>query len=103
MFTFCPQMDTWYVQRHVPLFYRSPHGWLSNRSMQVLQWKADNPGVWPFHCHIGWHLSGGLYANILENPASIAQLPMPSTSYQLCRDWATFTGSNVVDQIDSGL
>lgn len=41
--------------------------------------------------------------NLLERPADIKQLPIPSTSYQLCRDWATYTGSHVVDQIDSGL
>ena len=29
----------------------SPHGHL------VMQFEADNPGVWPFHCHIAWHLS----------------------------------------------
>ena len=23
----------------------------------VLQYEANNPGVWPFHCHIAWHLS----------------------------------------------
>ena len=23
----------------------------------VVQFDADNPGVWPFHCHIAWHLS----------------------------------------------
>ena len=23
----------------------------------VAQYDADNPGVWPFHCHIAWHLS----------------------------------------------
>ena len=69
----------------------------------VLQWNSDNPGVWPFHCHIAWHLSGGLYSNILENPAGIKNLDIPSTSYQVCRDWASFTDSNVPDQIDSGL
>ena len=31
----------------------------------VLQINADNPGVWPFHCHIAWHVSGGLYINIM--------------------------------------
>lgn len=31
----------------------------------ALQVEADNPGVWPFHCHIAWHVSGGLYVNIL--------------------------------------
>ncbi|KAI4129000.1 MAG: hypothetical protein LQ338_002467 [Usnochroma carphineum] len=69
----------------------------------VLQWNSDNAGVWPFHCHIAWHLSGGLYANILENPAGIKDLPIPSTSYQVCRDWAAFTGNNLPNQIDSGL
>ena len=45
----------------------------------VMQFNADNPGVWPFHCHIAWHTSGGLYANILERRADIAtdyQIPM---------------------------
>ena len=23
----------------------------------VLQYQANNPGVWPFHCHIAWHVS----------------------------------------------
>ena len=23
----------------------------------VVQIDADNPGVWPFHCHIAWHAS----------------------------------------------
>ena len=23
----------------------------------VVQYDANNPGVWPFHCHIAWHLS----------------------------------------------
>lgn len=36
-----------------------PHGYM------VVQIDAANPGVWPFHCHIAWHVSGGLYVNIL--------------------------------------
>lgn len=31
----------------------------------VFQIDADNPGVWPFHCHIAWHASQGLYINIM--------------------------------------
>lgn len=31
----------------------------------VVQIDAANPGVWPFHCHIAWHVSGGLYVNIM--------------------------------------
>ena len=36
-----------------------PNGYL------VVQIDADNPGVWPFHCHIAWHVSAGLYVNIM--------------------------------------
>ena len=31
----------------------------------VVQITTDNPGVWPFHCHIAWHVSQGLYMNML--------------------------------------
>lgn len=27
---------------------------------QVIQWKATNPGHWIFHCHVEWHLAGGM-------------------------------------------
>ncbi|CAN5134351.1 multicopper oxidase family protein [soil metagenome] len=26
----------------------------------VIQWKANNPGQWFFHCHIEWHLEAGM-------------------------------------------
>jgi len=76
---------------------------LQGNGYLVFQLNADNPGVWPFHCHIAWHVSGGLYLNVLERPADIKNLQIPSTLAQSCRDWATYTGTHVVDQIDSGL
>jgi hypothetical protein len=69
----------------------------------VWQAAASNPGVWAFHCHIAWHVSTGLLIDVVENPNVIANLAVPSTSYQLCRDWAAFTKTTVPDQIDSGL
>ncbi|KAI4154517.1 MAG: hypothetical protein LQ340_001632 [Diploschistes diacapsis] len=69
----------------------------------VVQFAMDNPGVWPFHCHIAWHVSAGLYINVLERPADIQALQIPAESAQTCRDWASFAGHDVVDQIDSGL
>ncbi|KAF2158093.1 multicopper oxidase [Myriangium duriaei CBS 260.36] len=69
----------------------------------VLQINADNPGVWPFHCHIAWHVSGGLYVNILERPKDITQMNIPMVMAQTCRDWAKWSHTHVVDQIDSGL
>jgi hypothetical protein len=50
-----------------------------------------------------WHVSAGLYVTVLERPDDIKKLPIPSIMAQTCRDWATFTGEEVVDMIDSGL
>jgi FtsP/CotA-like multicopper oxidase with cupredoxin domain len=30
------------------------------QSELVIQWKANNPGQWFFHCHIEWHLETGM-------------------------------------------
>jgi len=69
----------------------------------VIQFEANNPGVWPMHCHIAWHVSAGLYINVMERPDLITSTQIPSIMAQTCRDWATFAGHDVVDQIDSGL
>lgn len=69
----------------------------------VLQIDQDNPGAWPFHCHIAWHVSAGLYITVLERPGDIAGLSIPAIMAQTCRDWATYTNTTVVAQIDSGL
>lgn len=70
----------------------------------VVQIDADNPGAWPFHCHIAWHVSAGLYINILEDPKAIKRdMQIPSIMAQTCRDWSAWSGDHVVDEIDSGL
>lgn len=70
----------------------------------VVQIDADNPGVWPFHCHIAWHLSEGLYINILERPRDIRNdMQIPSVMAQTCTDWDAYTQGNIPEQIDSGL
>ena len=74
-----------------------PNGYL------VAQMDADNPGVWPFHCHIAWHVSAGLYINVMENAAAIEKLKIPSSFAQTCREWGAFTNTEIPDQIDSGL
>jgi len=72
-------------------------------SYMVIQIDADNPGVWPFHCHIAWHVSAGLYVNILERPDLITEKQIPSIMQQTCVDWEAYSNSNVVDEIDSGV
>lgn len=74
-----------------------PHGHL------VLQMDTNNPGVWPFHCHIAWHASGGFLSQLIVQPDKIRSFKIPSVMAQTCRDWAAWTGTHVPDQIDSGL
>lgn len=69
----------------------------------VLDVVLDNPGVWSFHCHIAWHVSEGLYMNIMEEPADITQMQIPGVVKQTCDAWDAYSKGNVVDQIDSGL
>ena len=37
----------------------------------VLRFRADNPGIWLFHCHIEWHVASGLIATFVEAPLDI--------------------------------
>ncbi|KKY27165.1 putative ferrooxidoreductase [Diplodia seriata] len=37
----------------------------------VLRFRADNPGVWLFHCHIEWHMASGLAATLVEAPMAL--------------------------------
>lgn len=69
----------------------------------VVQIDADNPGVWPFHCHIAWHVSAGLYINVIERPDLVEGFQIPQNVKDTCMAWDQYTKSNVVDQIDSGL
>ncbi|KAK0516994.1 hypothetical protein JMJ35_000149 [Cladonia borealis] len=69
----------------------------------VLQYEAKNPGVWPFHCHIAWHLSQGLYVNLMEQADNITSMQIPSVIPEMCKNWNFYTSQDVVEQIDSGL
>ncbi|QLL31818.1 hypothetical protein HG536_0B06860 [Torulaspora globosa] len=51
----------------------------------VIRFKADNPGVWFFHCHLDWHLTQGLGAVFIEDPLSLQESETLSDNYkQLC-------------------
>jgi iron transport multicopper oxidase len=39
---------------------------IPNGGWAVIQWKADNPGWWFFHCHIEWHLATGMALVVRE-------------------------------------
>jgi FtsP/CotA-like multicopper oxidase with cupredoxin domain len=38
---------------------------IPSKGALVIQWRANNPGKWFFHCHIEWHLATGM-ARVVE-------------------------------------
>ncbi|KAF2713059.1 multicopper oxidase [Pleomassaria siparia CBS 279.74] len=72
-------------------------------SYMVLQYNQNNPGMWPLHCHLAWHLSGGLFFQVLERPDDLMKEVVANDVTEVCNAWDTYTKTNVPDQIDSGL
>lgn len=75
-------------------------GWL------VLAFKSDNPGNWLFHCHIAWHISGGLGVDYMERRSEqVAQISATERSQfeNECEAWTDYFESSGLEQEDSGL
>ncbi|KAI1380751.1 multicopper oxidase-domain-containing protein [Hypoxylon crocopeplum] len=78
-------------------------GTSENPSYLVIQWEADNPGVWPLHCHLVTHASTGLILNIVERPDLVTYSEIPGVLEQTCKAWEVYAANNDIHQIDSGL
>ncbi|KAF2009388.1 multicopper oxidase [Aaosphaeria arxii CBS 175.79] len=51
----------------------------------VLRFRADNPGVWLFHCHIDLHMIGGMSSTFIEAPKELqAQQAINRDSVDAC-------------------
>ncbi|KAI9272916.1 multicopper oxidase-domain-containing protein [Phascolomyces articulosus] len=51
----------------------------------IVRFRADNPGIWFFHCHIEWHLETGLAATFVEAPDVAQQrMQIPSSMNDMC-------------------
>jgi iron transport multicopper oxidase len=40
----------------------------------VIRFRANNPGVWLIHCHMEWHVAGGLTATLVEAPEVLQEM-----------------------------
>lgn len=76
----------------------------------VIRFRANNPGVWLFHCHIDWHLTQGLVLTLVEAPLQIrqnmritdamiencrnAQIPYEGNAAANVKDFTDLTGEN---------
>lgn len=51
----------------------------------VLRFRADNPGIWLFHCHVEWHVASGLVATMIEAPLALQEsLTLPQAHIDAC-------------------
>ncbi|TVY65563.1 Iron transport multicopper oxidase FET3 [Lachnellula suecica] len=71
----------------------------------VLRFKADNPGVWLFHCHIEWHVDQGLIATMVEAPLEIQKTQtIPQDHIDICKaggiPYAGNAAANTVNLLD---
>jgi FtsP/CotA-like multicopper oxidase with cupredoxin domain len=71
----------------------------------IIAFPADNPGAWLMHCHIPFHISGGLGVQFLERPSEIVGSLGDLSGYTGgCKTWGTYQDSIAgFSQGDSGL
>ncbi|KAH7024677.1 Cupredoxin [Microdochium trichocladiopsis] len=73
----------------------------------VLRFRADNPGVWLFHCHIEWHVDSGLIATLVESPLEIRRqlgsldVSSSSPSSLLAHTSSSLDGESAEDTLQS--
>ncbi|KAI0113548.1 Cupredoxin [Nemania sp. FL0031] len=61
----------------------------------VLRFRADNPGIWLFHCHIEWHVTSGLIATMVEAPLDLQKtLTIPQNHLDVCASQGIATVGN---------
>ncbi|KAK0711770.1 multicopper oxidase-domain-containing protein [Lasiosphaeris hirsuta] len=73
-------------------------GWL------VIAYKTDNPGIWLMHCHIGWHVAGGLGIQFLERKAEIKAMMKLDQMQPNCNAWRKYQPTSpYLPKLDSGL
>jgi iron transport multicopper oxidase len=69
---------------------------LQDKSYAVIRFRADNPGVWLWHCHIELHVSSGLMATFIEAPNLIEsrQRKPSQETLDLCKSYSLPVSGN---------
>jgi iron transport multicopper oxidase len=69
----------------------------------VIRFRADNPGVWLFHCHIEFHTEAGLTATFIEAPERTTNIRIPPDHLDVCRKYGLATAGNSLGNTASPL
>jgi hypothetical protein len=74
-----------------------PEGYL------VIAFKADNPGTWLMHCHIGFHQSLGLALQFVAQQSEINALVDSTTLNDSCANWDAYLSASGLEDNDDGI
>ncbi|KAJ1957716.1 ferroxidase fet3 [Linderina pennispora] len=70
---------------------------LINGEYAIVRFRADNPGIWMFHCHVTIHAVRGLMMVFVEAPDVMQQrIKVPQSVVSQCRQQGIKTTGNVV-------
>ncbi|KAJ3321863.1 ferroxidase fet3 [Blyttiomyces sp. JEL0837] len=59
----------------------------------VIRFVADNPGVFPFHCHIEWHIAAGLVATVVVGAEEIGAWTPSQQLVDTCKAYKAKVGA----------
>ncbi|KAI1105160.1 Cupredoxin [Jackrogersella minutella] len=62
----------------------------------VVRFAADNPGLWALHCHVAWHVEGGMFLSLAERPSDLVRMVADMDS-ETRRRSQSFCGADGVD------
>ncbi|QDS68826.1 hypothetical protein FKW77_006493 [Venturia effusa] len=65
----------------------------------LLRLVADNPGVWPLHCHVAWHSEAGLLMQLWTRSEMMNDWVLPKENLDLCQMDGLEKGGGPDDEI----
>lgn len=68
------------IRRDTAMLAGSAHPGAPTGGYTVIGFQTDNPGAWLMHCHIAWHVDGGLALQWIERPDDITSSGYTSAS-----------------------
>ncbi|KAI9813851.1 MAG: hypothetical protein M1827_003641, partial [Pycnora praestabilis] len=78
---------------------------LQPNAYAVIRFRADNPGIWLFHCHIEFHVMSGFSATIIEAPEQLiaSNLTIPQDHLAACKAYPMQTSGNAAGNMQNPL
>ncbi|KAI0849334.1 putative ferroxidase [Daldinia vernicosa] len=70
------------------------------KSYAVFRIKAENPGVFLFHCHVEWHVEMGLTITLIEAPEELRNYTIPQDHIDVCDAMGIPTTGNAAGNED---